>query len=136
MGAPAGPKIGPMKLASTIALLGVVGLAQGCAGGGGLYPDTDVVEVADFELKVATGVQKSGGLLQSGTLEYSGAGELTRVFREYVASMRKAGWTSATDDISGAKAVGTMRKDNRTCGLEFVSAAGQIRATVKVSQTK
>lgn len=125
-----------MKTAFFGALAAVVALALGCAGSGGLYPDTDVVEVSEFELKVATGVQKSGGLLQAGTLEYSGAGDLTKVFRDYVAAMRKAGWTSATDDIAGGKAVGTMRKDNRTCALEFVSAAGQIRATVKVSQTK
>ena len=125
-----------MKTAFLSLLLAAVALAVGCAGAGGLYPDTDVVEVVEFELKIATGVQKSGGLLQSGTLEYSGAGDLTRVFREYVSAMRKAGWTSATDDIAGGKAVGTMRKDNRTCALEFISAAGQIRATVKVSQTK
>ena len=122
-----------MKLASWAILLAV---AAGCASGGGLYPDTDVMEVRNYELKVATGVQKSGGLLQTGTLEYSGTGDLTSVFREYVAAMRSAGWTSATDDIAGGKAVGTMRKDNRTCALEFVSAAGQIRATIKVSQTK
>jgi hypothetical protein len=121
-----------MKLAFAVVLL----CAAGCASGGGLYPDTDVMEVKHYELKLATGVQKSGGLLQSGTLEYSGAGELTPVFREYVAAMRSAGWTSATDDISGSKAIGTMRKDNRTCALEFVSAAGQVRATIKVSQTK
>jgi len=122
-----------MKLASWAILLAV---AAGCASGGGLYPDTDVVEVKNFELKVATSVQMSGGLLQSGILEYSGAGDLTAVFREYVAAMKSAGWTSATGDITGGKAVGTMRKDNRTCALEFVSAAGQIRATIKVSQTK
>ncbi|HEX7897163.1 MAG TPA: hypothetical protein VF950_05360 [Planctomycetota bacterium] len=122
-----------MKLASWAILLAG---AAGCASGGGLYPDTDVMEVQGYELKVATGVQKSGGLLQAGTLEYSGAGDLTSVFREYVASMRSAGWTSATDDIAGGKAIGTMRKDNRTCALEFVSAAGQVRATIKVSQTK
>lgn len=124
-----------MKLAhGALFLLGV--LAAGCAGGGGVYPDTDVMEVKDYELKVATGVQKSGGLLQTGTLEYSGVGDLTTVFREYVAAMRSVGWTSATDDIAGGKAIGTMRKDNRTCALEFVSAGGQIRATIKVAQTK
>jgi hypothetical protein len=122
-----------MKLASWAILLAA---AAGCASGGGLYPDTDVMEVAGYELKVATGVQKSGGLLQTGSLEYSGTGDLTTVFRQYVASMRSAGWTSATDDIAGGKAIGTMRKDNRTCALEFISAAGQVRATIKVSQTK
>jgi hypothetical protein len=32
--------------------------------------------------------------------------------------------------------VGTLRKDNRTCTLEFTSAGGQVRAVIKVSQTK
>jgi hypothetical protein len=70
---------------------------QGCAGGGGVYPDTDVVEPRDSELKVATGIQKSGGLLQ---------------------------------------ATGTLRKDNRTCALEFTSASGQVKITIKLSPTK
>ena len=111
-------------------------LFQGCGGGGGLYPDTDVVEPRDFDLKVATGIQKSGGLLQTGVLEYSGSGDLVQSYREYVAAMRKHGWTGAADEIQGQKATGTLRKDNRTCALEFTSAGGQVKATVKVSQTK
>ena len=111
-------------------------LFQGCGGGAGLYPETDVVEPADFELKVATGIQKSGGLLQTGNLEYAGSGDLVQSYREYVAAMRKHGWTGAADEIQGQKAIGTLRKDNRTCALEFTSAGGQVKATVKVSQTK
>jgi len=111
-------------------------LFQGCAGGGGLYPDTDLVEPRDCELKVATGIQKSGGLLQAGSLEYSGSGELVQVYRDYVASMRSHGWTGANDEIAGQKATGTLRKDNRTCALEFTSASGQIKISLKVSQTK
>jgi len=117
------------------AFAALLAVSAGCAGGG-LYPDTDVMEPKGYELKVATGVQKSGGLLQAGSLEYSGTGDLTAAFREYVAGMRSVGWTSASDDIAGGKAVGTLRKDNRTCSLEFISAAGQIRATIKVAQTK
>ena len=111
-------------------------LFQGCAGGGGLYPDTDLVEPRDCELKIATGIQKSGGLLQAGNLEYSGTGELVQVYRDYVASMRSHGWTGANDEIAGQKATGTLRKDNRTCALEFTSAGGQIKISLKVSQTK
>lgn len=107
----------------------------GCAAGG-LYPDTDVVEPKDFELKVATGIQKSGGLLQAGNLEYAGSGELVTVYREYVAAMRSHGWTGAADDIAGQKATGTLRKDNRTCALEFTTAGGQVKVSIKVSQTK
>jgi len=113
----------------------VLTVAAGC-GGPGLYPDTDLVEPKDFELKVATGIQKSGGLLQSGNLEYSGSGELVQVYRDYVAHMRTHGWTGAADDIQNAKAMGTLRKDNRTCALEFTSVGGQIRVTIKVTQTK
>ncbi len=111
-------------------------LFQGCAGGGGVYPDTDLVEPRDCELKIATGIQKSGGLIQAGTLEYSGSGELVQVYRDYVASMRSHGWTGANDEIAGQKATGTLRKDNRTCALEFTSAGGQIKISLKVSQTK
>jgi hypothetical protein len=110
-------------------------VAQGC-GSSGLYPDTDVVEPKDFDLKIATGIQKSGGLLQAGNLEYAGNGELVAVYRAYVADMRIHGWTGAADDIQGAKAIGTLRKDNRTCSLEFTSAGGQVRATIKITQTK
>jgi hypothetical protein len=110
-------------------------LIQGC-GGTGLYPDTDLVEPRDCELKVATGIQKSGGLLQSGTLEYTGSGDLVAVYRDYVAAMRSQGWTGAADEIQGQKAVGTLRKDNRTCALEFSSAGGTVKISIKVSQTK
>ena len=116
----------------TAAILVILG---GCAGTE-LYPDTDLVEPRDFELKVATGIQKSGGLLQAGNLEYSGTGDLVQVYRIYVAEMRKLGWTGAADDLQGQKATGTLRKDNRTCSLEFTSAGGTIRITIKVTQTK
>jgi len=109
---------------------------QGCAGGGGVYPDTDVVEPRDCELKVATGIQKSGGLLQAGTLEYAGSGDLVQVYRDYVASMRSHGWTGANDEIAGQKATGTLRKDNRTCSLEFTSASGQVKISIRLSPTK
>ncbi len=125
-----------MKQALAVILLAGFALEAGCSGGGGRYPDTDVMEVGGYELKGATGVQKSGGLLQAGTLEYSGSGNLTEAFRDYVAAMRDAGWTSATDDITSGRAVGTMRKDNRTCSLEFISAGNQVRAIIKVAQTK
>jgi hypothetical protein len=112
----------------------VLAVLQGCATG--LYPDTDLVEPKDFDLKVATGIQKSGGLLQAGNLEYAGTGDLVAAYRGYVADMRAHGWTGAADDIANAKAAGTLRKDNRTCSIEFTSAGGQIRATIKVTQTK
>jgi hypothetical protein len=50
--------------------------------------------------------------------------------------MRSHGWTGANDEIAGQKATGTLRKDNRTCALEFTSANGQIKISLKVSQTK
>ncbi|HZE98202.1 MAG TPA: hypothetical protein VE981_14320 [Planctomycetota bacterium] len=112
----------------------VLAVLQGCATG--LYPDTDIVEPKDMDLKIATGIQKSGGLLQAGNLEYSGTGDLVQVYRGYVSDMRSHGWTGAADEIAGQKAVGTLRKDNRTCSLEFTSASGQIRATIKITQTR
>ena len=125
-----------MKKLMAVLAAGV--LFQGCGvfGGGGVYPDTDVVEPKDFELKVATGIEKSDGKLRKGNLEYSGAGDLVQVYREYTASMRSHGWTGDADDITGSKASGTLRKDNRTCVMEFTSASGTIKATVKVTPTK
>lgn len=110
-------------------------LLAGCASGG-VYPDTDVVEPSGFELKLATQIQKSVGQLQAGTLEYAGPGELVPAYRDYVAAMRSHGWAGAADDIQGQKAVGTLRKDNRTCALEFTSVNGQIRIVIKVALTK
>ncbi|MFN3484064.1 MAG: hypothetical protein ACK44W_01050 [Planctomycetota bacterium] len=117
-------------------LAGVLGVLAGCASGAGAYPDTDVMEVPGFELKLATGIQKSGGLLQGGTLEYAGPGDLKAVYRQYVAAMRDLGWVSASDEIDENKAVGTLRKDNRTCALHFAASQGQVRATIKVQQTR
>jgi hypothetical protein len=114
----------------------VAALALAGCMGGGVYPDTDVVEPAGFELKVATGIQKSVGMLQAGTLEYAGAGDLVQVYREFVASMKSHGWAGATEEIQGTKAVGTLRKDSRTCSLEFTSVNSQIRIVVKVAALK
>ena len=61
---------------------------------------------------------------------------LVQVYRDSVALMRTHGWTGAADEIQNAKAVGTLRKDNRTCALEFTSVGGQVRVTIKVTQTK
>ena len=113
----------------------VLAALQGC-GGSGVYPDTDIVEPKDFQIKVGTGMQMSGGLLLSGTLEYAGTGDLVQVYRDYIAAMRSHGWNSAGDEINGQKAVGTLRKDNRTCSVDFTNSAGQIRALIKVSPTK
>jgi hypothetical protein len=119
-----------------MAAVGAALLFQGCASGGGLYHDTDVVEPKDFDLKVASGILMSGGLMQTGNLEYSGSGDLVQVYRDYLTAMRSHGWTSAADDIAAQKATGTLRKDNRTCALEITSAGGQVRITIKITQTK
>ena len=120
-----------------MAVLAAVVLCQGCLGGGGnAYHDTDVMEPREFELKVASKIEMSGGLMLSGNLEYAGSGELVQVYHDYIATMKSRGWSAAAEDISASKAVGTLRKDNRTCALEFTSAAGVIRATVKITPTK
>ena|SRR5688572_26579199 len=118
-----------------MAVLAAAALFQGC-GGGNVYHDTDVVEPRDFELKVASKVEMSGGLMLTGNLEYSGSGDLVPIYQDYVMSMKARGWAAASDDISASKAIGTLRKDNRTCVLEFTSSAGAVRAIVKVSPTK
>ena len=113
----------------------VLGLAA-CGGGGQIYPDTDVSEIPNFELKVATGVQKDRGTMQAGTLEYSGQGDLVAVFRNYIAAMKGHGWHSRSEEVTSDKAVATLGKEVRTCSLQFTQAQGTIRAVIKISQAK
>lgn len=111
--------------------------AAGCGGGGsGLYHDTDVREVEGFRRSSAKEIQMGGGLMQSGTLEYSGSGDVKDVFDDYVAAMKDVGWMIAGVDVQGDRAIGTLRKDNRTCNLEFVKASDKIRASIRVGPTK
>lgn len=111
-------------------------LALGCAGSPDFYPGTDIAQVSGFELRRADSIQKSGGVILAGTLEYFGDGNLTEVFQEYILEMGELGWSSASDQIDEKKAVGTMRKDNRTCNVSFVLVDGDIQATIQVSQTQ
>jgi hypothetical protein len=119
-------------------LAGVAAVLAGCGGGGGLYPDTDIPEVSGYKLKSTSPLQKSGGVLQSGTLEYEGSGDLQQSYRDYLDQMKSAGWVSRQDEITPEKAVGQLvsRKDNRTCSIEFVKVSGVIRATIKVMPSK
>ena len=110
--------------------------AAGCGGGAGVYLDTDVCDVSGFRLSSAKETQMSGGLMQAGTLEYSGSGDLKDTFNDYVVSMKAQGWTIASVDLGADRAVGTLRKDNRTCTLEFAKAESRIRAIIRVGTTK
>lgn len=115
--------------------LAVLGIS-GCSGVR-LYQDTDVAQPRDFgDVKVALDVHMSSGLMHSGNLEYAGSGDLVQVYRGYLADMKGQGWMLVADEIQGQRATGTLRKDNRTCALEFTSVAGQIRISVKVAPTK
>ena len=122
-------------LATKFTVFGVLFCLQACAGTGDVYQDGDVVEPSDFKL-ITANVQKSGGLIQSGMMEYEGTGDLTEVYRAYVSEMRSLGWVSASDEINSGKAVGKLRKDNRTCELNFTASQGNIRISITVSQTK
>jgi len=113
----------------------VVAALAGCSSGG-LYPDTDVVEPANMKLLVATGLQMSGGLLQSGVLEYEGDGDLNAVFRAYIEGMKAQKWAHAASEVKGDKATGTLRKDSRSCSLAFTSINGKIRAVITVALQK
>ncbi len=113
----------------------VLGLAA-CGGGARVYPDTDVVELHGFELKVATGIQKDRGTMQAGTLEYSGQGNLVDVFRQYIRAMKENGWQSRSEEVTGDKAVATLGKEVRTCALQFTQTQGTIRAVIKINPAK
>lgn len=112
-----------------------LGLAA-CGGGGQIYPDTDVVEIPNFDLKVATGVQKDRGTMQAGTLEYTGQGDLVAVFRNYISAMKAHGWQSRNEEVTGDKAVATLGKEVRTCSLQFTQSQGTVRAVIKISPAK
>jgi len=133
------PEITPggriMAMRNTAMIL-LITAAAGCGGGSGLYLDTDVAEVYGFGHASAKEVQMSGGLMQAGTLEYSGSGDVAEVFKSYIEAMKAQGWTIAHVDVAGDRAVGTLRKDNRTCGLEFTKGSSKIRAVIKVGTTK
>ena len=118
----------------TTALLAAA--AVGCGGGGSVYMDTDVHEVAGLRQTSAKDVQMSGGLMQQGTMEYSGSGDLKEIFTDYVASMKAEGWTTAHVDVQSDRCVGTLRKDNRTCNLEFALSNTKIKAQIRVGTTK
>ena len=110
--------------------------AAGCGGGAGVYLDTDVCEVSGFRLSSAKETRMSGGLMQAGTLEYSGSGDIKESFNAYVASMKAQGWIIAGVDVQADRAIGTLRKDNRTCSLDFAKAEGRTRAVIRVGTTQ
>ena len=122
-----------MRMTALILLLAA---AAGCGGGSGLYLDTDVAAVSGFTQSSAKEVQISAGMMQSGMLEYTGYGEVAETFRSYIESMKEQGWTIANVDVAGDRAVGKLRKDNRTCELEFSKGSNKVRAVIKVGTTK
>lgn len=120
-----------------LVVLVVVALLQGCLvfEGGSAYPDTDVVEPALFELKLATGIVKSDGLMRSGTLEYAGAGDMVKAYREWAQDMGYRGWIGGTDEMTNHKAACIFRKDGRICDVLWTSTSGSIKVTMKVKPT-
>lgn len=113
-----------------VAGLGILAVLAGC-GGGALYPDTDVIELKEFRLKTAK-AEKSEGAMRSGVLEYEGQGDLLTTYRSYIESMIAEGWASVSDTVDATKAVGVMKKDNRTCTIEMLSTSGPIKVNIKV----
>ena len=119
------------------AILAVLVLFQGCLlfEGGSAYPDTDIVEPAGFELKLAHDIVKANGMIRSGTLEYAGAGELVKAYREWAEDMHYRGWIGGTDEMTSQKATCLFRKDGRVCEVLFTSASGAIKVSMKVKPT-
>jgi hypothetical protein len=114
-------------------LAGVV-LVQGCLifEGGSAYPETDIVEPALFELKLATGIQKADGVMRSGTLEYVGAGDMVKAYREWAADMGYRGWIGGTDEMTNQKFTCLFRKEGRVCDVLWSSASGSVKVTMKI----
>jgi ABC-type phosphate transport system substrate-binding protein len=121
-----------MRIFIALAVAGLVG----CSGGSSRYLETDVLEVHGFQRTYAKDIQMSGGLMQTGTLEYSGSTDVADAFNEYVEAMKGNGWTIANVDSQGDKSVATMRKDNRTCNIEFSKSGSKTKAHIQVGTTK
>jgi hypothetical protein len=117
------------------AVLAGIAMFMGCLvfEGGSTYPETDIVEPAGFELKVATGIVKSEGLMRSGTLEYAGAGDLVKAYRTWAEDMGYRGWIGGTDEMTSQKATCLFRKEARLCEVLFTASQGAIRVTMKIT---
>jgi outer membrane lipoprotein-sorting protein len=101
-----------------------------------VYPGTDVVEPKEFELKRALGMKKTDGLLETGTLEYGGAGDLAKIYDAYVKEMESVGWQGVANDSGNDKRIGTLRKGERICTIEFTKVATGIQAVINVGPGK
>jgi hypothetical protein len=116
------------------AVTSVVAASLAACSGTTEFPESDVPELKGFEVKRAKDVVTTGGQMQSGTLDYEGAGDLNTIYREYLAAMKSHGWVAERHEIEGPKATATLKKDNRTCSLQFNSGQqGRIMATIKVT---
>ncbi|MBI2930007.1 MAG: hypothetical protein HYY16_00020 [Planctomycetes bacterium] len=119
--------------AAVVSVLGVGAFFAGC-GSVEVYPETDVVEPGGFRLVTAGGFEPAGeGRLQRGTIEYEGQGDLVQTFREWMAAMSDLGWNRATENVVQDKATATLRRDSRTCTVEFASVQGKLKALIKVA---
>ncbi len=117
----------------------VVGLlAVGCADGGGLYHNTDIAEVAGFNVVTAGIANIAGPGPAEGTLVYEGKGNIEILIREYIINMELQGWMLKDRSLEVGKGTAMMVKGSRTCSIEFSSADGEegaigmIRASINV----
>ena len=115
-------------------ILLLLGLAYGCAGAPERYPDTDVIRPDGLELRSATDLEKSSGVLWSGTLVFAGEADLIDVYEDYVAAMREIGWVTTHVNIAANKAIATLRKNGRAAHLEFLALNEIVRATIRVTR--
>lgn len=100
------------------------------------YLMTDVPEPERFTLSGSTDVRTSGGILESGTIEYGGSGSLVEHYSVYLEAMKGQGWTRTRDATSGEKATATLKKDQRTCEVEFLKKGDSIRVVIRVESAK
>jgi outer membrane lipoprotein-sorting protein len=100
------------------------------------YLMTDVPEPERFTLSSSIDVRTSGGILESGTLEFGGSGSLVELYSVYLEAMKGQGWTRTQEATSGEKATATLKKDNRTCQVEFSKKGDSIRAVIRVEPSK
>jgi hypothetical protein len=108
--------------------------AAACAPRAEVYPGTDVMEVAGFDLVTGRDLEMVGTQLRAGELVYTGSRDVREAFHDYMGSMARRGWTRTSSHVTRDRAQGTLWKDNRTATVEFVALREDVtQATIKIS---
>lgn len=100
-----------------------------------VFPETDVLLLTELTLKASSGIVKEGGLLNAGTLEFEGAGEMSDIAYAYYDALKERGW-KRMHLYSAKEETADFRKDDRRCDVRVWREGGKVRALIKVGPRK